>query len=250
MEFYAFDFVVYIFNERLRNIAYNPDSKWFNAKIGSVVQTNNVNLYFMQINPKNGQFTEAFKVFLDEYERFMNFGITESEFSVIKESFLKKAKQDYQNKDKQQSANYSANLIKHAVTGKKYISAEDYYKLYIECLEKMTPEIVLETAKKVFVNRGIKMLLFLPEKSAIPSNNEIMDIWCNYEGEAAKVPYKNESDDIVLMKKPAKKGKVSQKKNIKEIGATFYTFKNGVKVITKKNDFFEKSIIYYAISYG
>ena len=250
METYAYDFVIDIFNQRCRDITNSLDSKWINAKIGSFSKTNNLNLYFLQINPKNGKFIEAFKAFLDEYERFMNFGVTESEFSIMKQSYLQKAKQNYENRNKQQSGNFSANLVKHALTGQKYLSNEDYYKKYTESLEKMTPEIILDTAKKIFVDRGVQLLLFLPEKSEIPSNQEIMNIWTNYVSEAAKVPYENETEEIVLMDRPSKKGTIKEKKKIKELGATFYKFKNGVKVITKKTDFVKNEIQYYAISDG
>ena len=52
------------------------------------------------------------------------------------------------------------------------------------------------------------------------------------------------------MKKPSNKGKIIEKKALKELGGTQYTFENGVKIITKKTDFKKDSIAIYGGSKG
>ena len=82
----------------------------------------------------------------------------------------------------------------------------------------------------------------------IPSEKEIRNIWENYESEAEA--YEDDVTDDGFMKRPAKKAKISDKKTIKELGGTQYTFENGVKVITKKTDFKKDSIVVYGGSKG
>ena len=52
------------------------------------------------------------------------------------------------------------------------------------------------------------------------------------------------------MARPAAKAKIVDKKVIKELGGTQYTFENGVKIITKKTDFQKNDIEIYAGSKG
>lgn len=247
---YALALASDIFNQRCAEKTNKPDALWLGAGIGKFAFTNNNSVYFSQFYPKTGLFNEAFKAFLDEYERFLAFGVTDSELERIKQGYLQSIQQSYTNKDKQPSANYANNLVDHFLTGRILISAEDDFKLSSKLISEITKEEILEASKEAFGNRGTIFFILSPESIEIPAEKEITDIWKNYESEAAKEAYVDDVADSELMKRPAAKAKVITKKAIKDIGGTEYTFENGVKIITKKTDFKKDSIAVYGGSKG
>lgn len=249
-EQFALNFAAIIMNQRFAEITNKPDAKWLRANVGSIKSTNKNTVYYLSFIPKDGNFTQAFKAFLDEFERFMNFGITETELKRMKQSSLQTLQQDYQNKDHHPSNDYANKVVKHILTGQIYISEEDALKISTQIINSITKEEILEKAKMIFKDRGTIMQILSPESFSIPDEKEIMDIWKNYESQSAKQAYVDNLQDDSLMQKPAKKAKITEKKVLKELDATQYNFENGVKIITKKTDFQKDSIEIYAGSKG
>ena len=249
-EEYALGFASDVFNQRCQEITNSANAPWLGAGIGRMSLAKNYPIYLMRFYPKTGQFNEAFKAFIDVYERFMNFGVTGSELERLKQSYLQGIQQSYANKDKHPSANYAGNIVNHFLTGRIYFSEEDNLKISTQIINEITAEEILEASRKCFDNRGTLMLLFVPEAMEIPSEKEINNIWKDYESDAAKQAYVDDIGDSKLMEKPANKAKVIEKKAIKELAGTQYTFENGVKIITKKTDFKKDSISIYGGSKG
>ena len=249
-EYYAFNIGSAIFNQRCQEKSSLADALWLAAGIGSMNLVNNQTLYTLQVYPKTGLYTEAFKALLDEYERFMNYGVTDSELDRMKQAYITGLQQNYATKDAHPSSGYAANIVSYFVTGAVPISEEDILKLGTEIVNQITADDILTVMKNAFSNRGTSMFVLAPESMEIPSEKEIVDIWKNYESEAGKTAYVDDLADSVLMEKPAKKAKIVEKKAIKELGGTQYTLENGVKIITKKTDFQKDSIAIYAGSKG
>ena len=249
-KYYALGFASDIFNQRCQEKTNQPDAAWLGAGIGNFGLTNRNSIYYLQFYPKTGMFNEAFKAYLDEYERFLAFGVTDSELDRIKQGYLQSIQQSYTNKDKHPSANYADNLVNHYLTGRIFISDDDNLKIASKLINEITKEEVLEVSKEAFESRGTIFFILTPESIAIPSEKEITDIWKNYESEAAKEAYVDDIADSTLMTRPAAKAKVTSKKAIKELGGTEYTFENGVKIITKKTDFQKDSVAIYGASKG
>ncbi len=247
---YALSLASDVFNQRCQEKTNQPDALWLGAGIGKFGITNSNSLYYMQFYPKTGMFNEAFKAYLDEYERFLAFGVTDSELERIKQGYLQSIQQSYTNKDKHPSANYADNLVNHFLTGRILISEEDNLKISSKLINEITKEEILDAAKEAFANRGTIFFILTPESIEIPAEKEITSIWKNYESEAAKEAYVDDVTDSVLMEKPAAKAKILSKSTIKELGGTEYTFENGVKIITKKTDFKKDSIAIYGGSKG
>ena len=247
---YALSLASDIFNQRCAEKTNKADALWLGAGIGSFGITNQNSVYYMQFYPKTGLFNEALKSYLDEYERFLAFGVTDTELERIKQGYLQSIQQSYTNKDKHPSANFADNLVNHYLTGRILISDDDDLKISSKLIKEITKEEILNVAKEAFENRGTIFFILSPESIEIPAEKEISDIWKNYESEAAKEAYVDDVADSELMKRPAAKAKVTSKKAIKELGGTEYTFENGVKIITKKTDFKKDSIAIYGGSKG
>ena len=240
--------VMSIFNQRCHEKTSLPDAEWLTASSGMIDFTRkNYNL-MLDMVPKAGRFKEALKAFIDEYERFLKYGVTETELERVKKSMLQGLQQSYENKDKHSSINYVNSLVNYYTLGNIFTTEEDSLKISTKIINEITAEEILELTKKIFADRGTMMLIIAPESADIPSEKEIVDIWKNYESEAEA--YKDDVVSETFMKKPSNKGKIIEKKALKELGGTQYTFENGVKIITKKTDFKKDSIAIYGGSKG
>ena len=240
--------VMSIFNQRCHEKRSLPDAEWLTASSGMIDFTRkNYNL-MLDMVPKAGRFKEALKAFIDEYERFLKYGVTETELERVKKSMLQGLQQSYENKDKHSSINYVNSLVNYYTLGNIFTTEEDSLKISTKIINEITAEEILELTKKILADRGTMMLIIAPESADIPSEKEIVDIWKNYESEAEA--YKDDVVSETFMKKPSNKGKIIEKKALKELGGTQYTFENGVKIITKKTDFKKDSIAIYGGSKG
>ena len=240
--------VMSIFNQRCHEKTSLPDAEWLTASSGMIDFTRkNYNL-MLDMVPKAGRFKEALKAFIDEYERFLKYGVTKTELERVKKSMLQGLQQSYENKDKHSSINYVNSLVNYYTLGNIFTTEEDSLKISTKIINEITAEEILELTKKILADRGTMMLIIAPESADIPSEKEIVDIWKNYESEAEA--YKDDVVSETFMKKPSNKGKIIEKKALKELGGTQYTFENGVKIITKKTDFKKDSIAIYGGSKG
>ena len=237
-------------NLRLQEITNKADAPWLQAGLGEASITNNSMFNVMQFYPKNEMFEQALKTFIDEYERFLNFGPTDSEMQILKKAFTNNIWANYDTRKNLSSAAYASEMVSHILKGRTLISNDDSLKLSLDIVEKITTEEVLETVREEFKDRGDTMFVLCPEAITIPADKEIENIWKNYVGENSQVNYAEENITDSLMKRPSSKAKIIDKKAIKELGGTQYTFENGVKIITKKTDFQKNDIEIYAGSKG
>lgn len=241
-----------IFNQRLSEKAMLSDCSWLQAVImeNRIIRKENP-IEIMAFVPKTGLFTEALKEFLDEYERFLNQGVTESELSRVKQGYLQGVLQSYQNRENHPSVNYAESLTENFYTGRVYLSDEDDLAIESEIVRAITTDEVINTARKHFADRGSKFFICGPDNADdIPSEEALIDIWRNYESEAANEAYVDDVENDQLMERPENKGKVISKKGLLELDGTEYVFENGIRVITKQTNFEKNSISIYAGSKG
>ncbi len=226
-----------IFNSRMDEITNTSDSKWLDAASGLSSLSNFTHLNYIGVVPKTDIFTECFKAFLDEYDRFLTFGVTDSEVNRLKEHYLSIIEQDYTNKDKVSSDTRADYLINYVTTGKIVISEEDVYDIYKKKVSEITRADINKAISTLFASRGTKMIIIAPDSAAdIPLEDELLEIWENYKNPEL-TGYVDDVADDKLMERPSSKGKIINKKEIPELGAKQYEFENGIKIITKKTDF-------------
>ena len=79
--------------------------------------------------PKQDMFVPSLTKLFDEYDRFVTFGATESELERMRQAYLTSIEQNYQNKDKILSADYTNAIVSQVLTNNTVLSPEDNYKL-------------------------------------------------------------------------------------------------------------------------
>lgn len=233
-----------IFNQRMDEITNTVDSTWLGAGSGLSSYTNLTYFDYLGLIPKTGIFTESFMAFLDECDRIMAFGVTDSEVERMKNYYISSVEQNYTNKDKITSDERAAKIIEFVTIGKIVVSDDDYYEIYKKCIPEITVEDVNAAIIRMFGDRGNKLLIIAPDNvDDIPSEEVLYNIWMNYKNPEIAA-YTDDVTDDELMVRPSKKGKVISTNYVPELGVNEYLFENGVKVITKKTDF-ESNVVYF-----
>lgn len=238
------------FNQRINEIITKADAKWLSAGLGNMGFTNTNKVKCVMIIPKEGETEDAIKRIFDEVDRFTEFGITEAELERIKGSFVLDCEQNLLNLEKTTSGNYCNSLISSILTGSLNQSPKDYYTECKQIIQEITADEVNSVFNEYFGNRGTMCYILTPGRlSELPSKEVIMDIWKNYKNESIE-QYENKDIADLIMDRPSKKAKITDKKKNKSLGVTEYTLENGVKIITKKTDNEKDSIIFCGLSKG
>ena len=240
-----------IFNQRLAEISSTADSPWLEAWADNLTYTDNSAFEYFGIVPKNGNFENAFKTYLDEVDRILIHGVSEGEIKRFKDSILVSLEQEYINRDKTESSSHADSLVSYSIGGSIVISAEDSYNLLKTLVNEITIDEINTSIKKYYQNRGTLMFLQAPDSATdIPSKEKIMDIWKDYHNKDELSAYEDDVLDDSLMDKPKAKAKISARKDISELSAKEITLSNGIKIITKHTDFVENKFNLYAYSNG
>ena len=250
-EEYAWSFFEEIFDQRCAELTKSLNAEWIYAGTGKRSQTNKTEFYVLQVCPKEGRFEQGFKIYLEELDNFLKYGPTESEMKIERQSHIQKLNQSYKNVNNHSNSEFTNNLINYTTSGGIiFAPSEETYQKEIKILNQLKAENIRQMAIKAFSDRGTTMLLFVPEKCQLPSESEIMDIWKNHKTHVSKSKYEDSEEDSMLMPRPAKKAQIKETKKLKELGATQYTFENGMNCIFKKTNFKNDEMVIYGYSTG
>jgi zinc protease len=94
----------------------------------------------IRFNPKPGRFTEAFKTAMDEIDRFVEYGVTESELERQKANLRSSALDAWQNSKKAESPDLAYRLVESALNDTPFLSADAEYQLALETINALTKE--------------------------------------------------------------------------------------------------------------
>ncbi|MCQ2589662.1 MAG: insulinase family protein [Treponema sp.] len=240
-----------ILNERYQTLSMQSDSPWLVAQIGEYNLTNKSLFGFLGVVPKEGKFTQALTLSLEEFDRFRLYGVTESELQRNKQIMLTQEELNYKNKDKIESASHASNILQYELIGKTVLSETEIYNLYNQIIPSLTLKDFNNAVKELFNSKGQALFVVTPDETAnIPSEKEIKQIW---EKDNSKNLVAQKEEVIVdngLMEKPEKKARVVSTKALSDIDAKQYVLSNGIKIIAKKTDFQTNIINMKAVSWG
>ena len=239
-------------NARYSEITTDPDAPWLMASTVNSNETSTVCLEGNVFVPKDGMLWDAFARIIDETDRVLLFGITQTEFERVRDSIIATEKNWYEHAETTESASRAGALCTYFLTGETYISDADYIEAALKVLEGISLEQVNDRAKEIFEGRGTHLFIAIPKayEDQMPSKEEIIDFWENYQSQAEMSAYEDNSVVQQLMERPAKKASVVSTKALDALGTNEYVLSNGVKLLVKKTDF-DKSMIYMtALSKG
>ena len=239
-------------NARFSEVTTSPEAPWLLAQATNYTETNSATFNGLVFVPKDGMLWDAFARILDELDRALLFGITQSEFERVRDSILVTENQWYDGAETIVSQNRVAGLVNYFVKGEMFISDLDFITAARKILGEISLDEVNKRLTEIYQGRGMLNMIYIPQALAdqMPPKEEIINFWENYTSQAEMTAYEDTADLGEIMERPAEKAKVASTKELKELGTNEYILSNGVRILVKKTDF-DKSMVYMgAISKG
>ena len=239
-------------NARFSEVTTSPEAPWLLAQATNYTETNSATFNGLVFVPKDGMLWDAFARILDELDRALLFGITQSEFERVRDSILVIENQWYDGAETIVSQNRVAGLVNYFVKGEMFISDLDFITAARKVLGDISLDEVNKRLTEIYQGRGMLNMIYIPQALAdqMPPKEEIINFWENYTSQAEMTAYEDTAAQGELMERPAEKAKVASTKELKELGTNEYILANGVRILVKKTDF-DKSMVYMgAISKG
>jgi zinc protease len=195
----------------------------------------------------------ALKIIAEENERAMKYGFTATELEREKKKSLKENEVSYNERDKTESNRHVSELVYHFLTESPVPGIEFEYDITKKLMEGITLAEVNKVGKRLKTpnNENCVVVITAPDKEgvALPSDEKVKAIF----NEAAKGNLKAYEDIVVnkpLMSNMPAAGKITEEKQIKELGITELKLSNGIKVYLKPTDFKNDEIKFSAFSPG
>jgi len=229
----------------------NPPFLFSFVGIDGLVRTKDAFTAFAYVNGKGVE--TGISTLVTECERAKRFGFTASELERQKKEMLRKAEESVKEKDKTESRNYVNEYVNDYLDEDAMPSAEFTYNFYKRHLPGVTVEDINKVCKEWITNDGENAVIVLmsPSKdsASVPADDTIRHIFESIQKKELK-PYVDKTSDKPLMATKPTPGKVTDTKEIKELGITEWTLSNGVKVFLKPTDFKNDEILFSAYRWG
>lgn len=227
----------------------NPPFVFGGANFSSLTRTKDAYSMVGITDPQSVKATLT--ALLEENKRVKEYGFTAGEFERQKESYLTSLENQYKERDKTESRNFANEYISNYLSDEPIPGIEFRYKFAQEIVPKITLEEVNALAKDTTSeeNRVVIVTGATAEAGVYPTKAEIAELLKN--AETAKVkPYTEEISKEPLVGKLATTATVKEEKVNKELGITYWTLSNGIKVALKPTDFKADQILVRAFSPG
>ncbi|QJD77854.1 M16 family metallopeptidase [Spirosoma rhododendri] len=199
---------------------------------------------------KEGNVEKAIRAVLNENARVKQFGFTPTELERAKQEFLTNVEQAYSERTKTRSASFVEEYVRNFTDKEPYTSIDFYYNF----LKKEMPGVKLTEVNELvdqFIhndNRAVIVMAPEKDKDKLPTVEQII----GYIDDAGKglTAYEDKTLDAPLLAKQPTPAPIVDTKQIKDIGVTEWTLKNGVKVVVKPTDFKNDQILFSGTSFG
>ena len=194
---------------------------------------------------------EALNALVAENKRMQQYGFTASEFERAKADLMKRIENQYDERDKQETARYLNPILAHFLTNEPLMGIENEYMLLSQILPALPVEAINQYVPELIREDNIVITLTGPEKEGVklPTKEELVNL-LNKAKEVEVEPYVETVSNEPLIATLPVKGSIESRKHDDTFDATVLTLKNGVKVIYKPTTFKEDEILMNAYSFG
>ena len=194
---------------------------------------------------------EALNAIVTENKRMQQFGFTASEFERAKADLQTRIENQYNERDKQETARLLNPILNHFLTNEPLMGIEDEYMILGQVLPMLPVEAINEYAKQLIREDNIVITLTAPEKEGetLPTKAELVGM-LEKANQIEVEPYAETVSNEPLIATLPVKGAIESKKHDDIFDATILTLKNGAKVIYKPTTFKDDEILMSAYSFG
>jgi zinc protease len=237
-------------SRRLDTLARDPKAPFTGASIGiSQGVFGCLDLVGASARAKQGRVQESLDTLLVELERARRFGFQDSEVERIKQQVARSLDSVVEGEATLEPASVAQGLAGTFVSGSVDVSADFIKALGTRLLGEITTADL--NARAASWSRGAEELVLVSgaSRDAMPAEAALAAAL----PEAAKKPLEPFRDEVTsepLMAELPAPGRITEEKQVPEIGVDVWTLSNGARVVLKRTDFKRDQILGQALSFG
>ena len=200
--------------------------------------------------PNNG-FDEGLEALLTESARVRQFGFIQSELERVKKETMRGMEQAYRERDKLQSHGFASEYVRHLLTDEPVPGIEKEFELHQALLPGIALEEVNALAGEWTSDSNRVIMVNAPEKEGlvVPDEKDLMEVFARVEQKEI-TPYEEEVSDEPLVAQVPEPVEIVERSQVAEIGVTWWTLSNGIRVCLKPTDFKNDQILFTSYSPG
>ena len=240
-----------MFNQRLHERTKRPEPPFLGAYSGQGRWLRSKEFFILGAGVQNNGFDAGLKALLLEAARVREFGFIASELEREKKEMLRGMEQSYRERDKQQSSRFAAEYVRHLLTDEAIPGIAKEYALYQDLLPGIALAEVNALASEWTSEKNRVIAVEAPEQEgiAVPNEQDLRAIFAAVAQQAI-APYADEVSDEPLVAQVPAPAAIVARSQIPEIGVTWWTLANGIRVCLKPTDFKNDEILFRAYSPG
>lgn len=240
-----------MFNQRLHELTKLPEPPFLYGYSGQGRMLRSKEFFILGAGVPNNGFDEGLEALLTESARVRQFGFTGSELERTKKDMLRGMEQAYRERDKLQSRSFAGEYVRHLLEDEPVPGIEQEYELYQELVPGITLKEVNALASEWTSQSNRVITVNAPEKEgiAVPDEAELLSVFAQV-AQKEIAPYAEAVSDEPLVPRVPEPVQIVERTRIPEIGVTWWTLSNGVRVCLKPTDFKNDEIRFTASSPG
>ncbi len=246
-------------NERLHEIAMQPDAPFTAASVGNgalgVIPT--LEGTFLQVSAREGELNGALTAAYVELERMRRYGFTQGELDRAREKMLSALEQEYNNRNDRENNRFVYEYIANFRMNDAIPDADTRWMLAREILGDLPLEAInLVAAQLTLPADNIVVVINVPEKEGLdrPTGEQIAAILSStfQAGEEVIKPFEDNSVNEPLIADPESlQGQPVVKESANAaMGTTEWTLRNGARIVVKPTTFKADEIRFFATARG
>ncbi len=206
--------------------------------------------YSISATAKPNQEKEALTAALQEHERVVQHGFSESELNRVKTNMMTGLESALKDIDKTNNESYIEDMQSHFLDQSAIVRFEDYYQAVKEILPTITTQEIADKAKEWWKDSNRTIIISGPSEGVTHlTEQEAKAIIAEVSGKPVEA-YKDQSVSGDLITETLKGSPVVATKDLKEFDAVEWTLGNGAKVIFRKADFEKDAVSLSGYSAG
>jgi zinc protease len=239
-------------NNRFNEISQKPESPYVYAGAGyGRFLSRSKDAFMVNSMAKESQIDKTLEILLSENQRVKQFGFTQTELDRQKEEIYSQYEKGAKEYDKTESNVFCSDYVSNYLSEDAIPGAQKKFKY----LKNLLPDIKLAEinalAQKWVTDNNLGLVVMAPEKAGVkvPTEQEILAILQASKTKELTAYVDNFREEPLVqgIKNP---GKITGRKENKEMGFTELTLSNGVTVVLKPTTFKNDEILVSAYSPG
>ena len=240
-------------NNRFRELALKPNPPFVGAGSyygSSYARTKDA--YQLYANSSDTGIARTINTLLEENRRVLLYGFNSSEFELQKKQILSTYEKMFNEREKQESANYVGEYVNNFLVNEPIPGIEWEYDFVKQYLAQARLEDINKLAAKWITKENMVVTVNAPEKDGvkIPSAENISKLVADVETAKLEPVKEKVLATALLDASKIKAGKIISSKADEEVGITTFKLSNGATVILKSTNFKNDEILFRSFSKG